>query len=139
MKRELYINGKDAYVTWGISLDNQSLSALMTPPPVKDFIKNESRLSHGEVVIPVNPKVGPRDVTLTLNMVAYSESQFFYNYSSFCEELSTGILEISTSYQPNVLYKFTYISCNQFTQFVRQIAKLSLKLREPNPNDREVK
>ena len=42
MKEELFINGKDAYVEWGISMDNTSLSALMTPAPNKAFIESES-------------------------------------------------------------------------------------------------
>ena len=44
MKEELYINGKDAYTTWGISMDNNALSELMTPSSNKTFIENESRL-----------------------------------------------------------------------------------------------
>lgn len=39
---ELYINNKDAYTTWGISMDTSSLSSLMTPPPMKDFRKQIS-------------------------------------------------------------------------------------------------
>ena len=30
-QEELFINGKDAYTTWGISMDDTALSALMTP------------------------------------------------------------------------------------------------------------
>ena len=44
MKDELRINGKDAYTTWGISMDNNALSELMTPSSNKTFIENESRL-----------------------------------------------------------------------------------------------
>lgn len=43
MKDELRINGKDAYTTWGISMDNNALSELMTPSSNKTFIENESR------------------------------------------------------------------------------------------------
>ena len=42
MKDELYLNGKDAYTTWGISMDDTSLSELMTPTSNKVFIENES-------------------------------------------------------------------------------------------------
>ena len=44
MKDELYINGKDAYTTWGISMDSTSLSFLMTPSANKAYLENESRL-----------------------------------------------------------------------------------------------
>lgn len=40
MKDELRINGKDAYTTWGISMDNNALSELMTPSSNKTFIEN---------------------------------------------------------------------------------------------------
>ena len=48
---ELFINGKDAYTTWGISMDDTSLSALMTPAPNKDLVENKSRLEHGKRVM----------------------------------------------------------------------------------------
>ena len=38
-QEELFINGKDAYTTWGISMDDTALSALMTPAPNKEFIE----------------------------------------------------------------------------------------------------
>jgi hypothetical protein len=50
MEGEFYINDKDAYTTWGISMDTSSLSALMTPPPMKEFIENKSRLENGKRV-----------------------------------------------------------------------------------------
>lgn len=133
---EFYINGKDSYTTWGISMDTSSLSSLMTPPPMKEFIENKSRLEHGKRVVTSNPKIDERSLTLTFNLTAKSEEQFFARYNSFCEELATGVLHIKSKYQPNVVYKTIYISCNQFTQFMRGIAKFSLKLVETNPKDR---
>ena len=40
MEGEFYINDKDSYTTWGISMDTSSLSALMAPPPMKEFKEN---------------------------------------------------------------------------------------------------
>ena len=54
MEGEFYINDKDSYTTWGISMDTSSLSALMAPPPMKEFIENKSRLENGKRVILVN-------------------------------------------------------------------------------------
>lgn len=136
MEGEFYINDKDAYTTWGISMDTSSLSALMTPPPMKEFIENKSRLGNGKRVITSNSKIDERNITLTFNLTAKSEDQFFTRYNSFCEELATGVLHIRSKYQPNVVYKTIYLSCNQFTQFMRGIASFSLKLVEPNPADR---
>ena len=136
MEGEFYINDKDAYTTWGISMDTSSLSALMTPPPMKEFIENKSRLENGKRVITSDSKIDERNITLTFNLTAKSEDQFFVRYNSFCEELATGVLHIRSKYQPNVVHKTIYLSCNQFTQFMRGIASFSLKLVEPNPADR---
>lgn len=138
MKDELYINGKDAYISWGISMDNTSLSDLMTPVANKEFIENESRLEHGKQVIVSNHRLDTRNLTLKINLIASSEQQFFDRYNSFCKELATGILEIKTKYQPDVVYKTIYQSCSQFSQFMRGIGKFTLKLNEPNPNDRTI-
>lgn len=138
MEGQLFINNKDAYTTWGISMDTSSLSALMTPAPNKEFIENSSRLEHGKRIISSNPKVDARDITLTINLTAKNEQQFFDRYLSFCSELETGVLNIKTSFQPNVVYKMIYLSCSQFTQFMRGIASFSLKLNEPNPKDRNL-
>lgn len=136
MTGELYMNGKDAYATWGISMDGTSLSALMTPAPSKVLIENKSRLEHGKSVVTSNPKQDERSLTLQINLTAPNADVFFARYNSFCEELATGVLEIKTKYQPTVVYKTIYLSCSQFSQFMQGIGKFSLKLNEPNPNNR---
>lgn len=136
MVGELYINSKDAYSNWGISMTTSSLSALMAPPPNKEFIENKSRLEHGKRVITTNPKVDERNLSLELQLTAKTESEFFSRLSKFFQELETGVLNIRTKYQPTITYKTIYLSCGNFTQFMRGIAKFTLKLCEPNPKDR---
>ena len=138
MKGELFINGKDAYTEWGVSMDTASLSALMTPAGIKDLPENKSRLEHGKRVITDAKviKIEERQLTLTINLTARNEDEFFMKYNSFCNELSTGKLNIRTKYQPEVMYRTIYKSCNQFSQFMRGIAHFSLRLEEPNPTDR---
>lgn len=136
MTGELFINGKDAYTTWCISMDDTALSALMTPAPNKEFIENKSRLRNGKQVVSVNPKADERSLTLQINLTAKDEAQFFARYALFCQELEKGVLNIRTKYQPDVTYKTIYLSCSQFSQFMRGIGKFSLKLNEPNPKDR---
>lgn len=138
MTGELFINGKDAYAEWGISLDDTSLSALMTPPPNKELIENSSRLEHGKRVITDNVKVDERNLTLQINLTAPTKDLFFDRYLSFCNELKTGTLNIRTKYQPAVLYRTIYVSCNQFSQFMQGIGKFVLKLNEPNPENRNL-
>ncbi|MBD9109668.1 hypothetical protein [Bacteroides nordii] len=137
MKEELIINGENADEKWGISLGESSLSELMTPPANKAFIENESRLQHGKQILVANPKVEARNLTLQLNLTAATKSAFFDKYNLFCKEvLATGVLNIETGYQEEVVYKTIYVSCSQFSQFMQGIAKFSLKLIEPDPSDR---
>lgn len=87
MKGELYINGKDAYETWGMSLSDTSLSALLTPPPNKDYIESKSRLKHGKSVILDNVKVDERDVTLQVHFTAKNESSSSRGTPRFAKNL----------------------------------------------------
>lgn len=137
LKGQLYINGKDAYLTWGIFLDETALSALMTPAPNKEFISNKYRSKNGKSVIKHNPRLDEREITLPFNMTAKDSDTFLTNYARFCEEvLARGELVISTRFQPNVWYRCIYLSCTQFSQCIREMAKFSLKLNEPDPSDR---
>lgn len=134
---QLYINGKDAYLTWGIFLDETALSALMTPAPNKEFISNKYRSKDGKSVIKHNPRLDEREITLPFNMTAKDTDTFMTNYARFCEEvLAKGELVIHTRFQPNVWYRCIYLSCTLFSQFIREMAKFSLKLNEPDPSDR---
>jgi len=137
MNGELYINGQDAWTTWGIGMDSSGLSALMTPAPVKDFVSNESRLEHGRQYITTHPRLKERELTLRLSLYAPTVSLFYSRYASFCKDvLATGIVNISTKYQEGVVYHCLYQSCAQYTQYRGKVARFSLRLVEPNPTDR---
>lgn len=137
-KGELFINGKDAYTEWGLSMDSTSLSTLMTPPPNKSYIKNKSRTQNGARVNNSNPKVDERDLTLQINITAITEEEFFRKYISFCQVLAEGTLDISTKYQPDVIYRTLYESCQQFSEFMRGIGKFILRITEPDPTNRNI-
>ena len=137
MKAALKINGKDARAAWGMSLDQKGLSALMTPPPMKDNVKNVSRAAHGTQVMRQYARMGARTVNVILQFSARSEEEFWARYSSFCEELKTGFLTIETKYQPGVVYRMEYNSCTQFMEYGRGMAKFNLKLTENDPSDRD--
>lgn len=137
---KLYINGKDAYSTWGIFLEDGSLSTLMTPAPCKEFISNKYRSKSGKHVIKHNPRLDEREITLAFCMTADTIEAFLTNYGKFCDDvLATGELVIRTSFQPDTYYRCIYLSCTQFSQYMRRLAKFSLKLNEPDPSDRGAK
>lgn len=135
-KGELFINGKDAYDSFGLSLTDGALSALMTPPPIKELIESTYRKRPGKVVIPKDVVLDSRDLNLEMHITAPNRTSFLSRYNSFCNELKGGVLVINTSFQPGVYYRMIYVSCTQFSQFIGQLAKFSLKLNEPDPTNR---
>lgn len=90
MEGEFYINDKDAYTTWGISMDTSSLSALMTPPPMKEFIENKSRLENGKRVITSDSKIDERNITLTFNLTAKAKISFLLDIILFVKNSPLG-------------------------------------------------
>lgn len=139
MKGECYINNKDAYEMWGITLGDTSFAALLAPPPLKDYIKNKSALLDGTQVVCdeyVHPKVDERDLQLVFYLRARDLAEFRSRYASFSEELAKGIIDIRTKYQPGVIYHLLYLSCAQFSQFNGRLAKLVIRFNEPNPQNR---
>lgn len=121
-----------------MSLASKGLSALMTPAPQKDIIKNKSRLEHGARINNHNPRVDERDVTVEFHISADNEADFFDKYARLCAVLEQGNLIINTSYQAGVYYKMQYVSCSQFAEYLFGIAKFTLRLTEPNPKDRSL-
>lgn len=108
----------------------------MCPPPMKDYIEDESRLEHGKRVITEGAKVAGREVTLTLSLFAGDETAFYSHLNAFCTELEKATLDIELECQAGTIYKCIYKQCSQFTQYNGRLAKFSLKLEEPNPKDR---
>lgn len=135
---KLYINGKDARATWGVvTEDSSTLSALMTPAGKKERISNDNTLENGSRYITSGVKVAEREVSLPLQFTAPTENEFLRRYKAFCDDVLTAeTIEIQTTFDPGVVYKFIYESCTQFTQYYRFIAKFTLKLVEPDPTDR---
>lgn len=136
MRGELFINGYDAWLKWGITMNTTSLSTLLTPASMKDYPKNSVRIEHGTRYITNNVKQAERDLSLQIDLVASGMTDFMSKYEAFCAQLATGKVNIKTKYQPNVTYKCLYISCTQYSMRSGKVGKFTLKLKEPNPNDR---
>ena len=116
-----------------------SLTALLTPAPVKGYIENKSALIHGKQVLSGEenpPKIDERDLQLVFAIKAKNLTEFLTKYSNFVKELEKGKLNIRTKYQPGVVYHLLYVSCQQFKQFNGRLGKFILKLNEPNPKNR---
>lgn len=139
MKNKCRINKKDAYLTWGVILSESAVNALRTPAPMKANVENKSRLEHGKRVIygSATARVDERDLTLVIYIRAYNQTQFDVRYDSFIEEIQKGRIEIELTDRPNIVYRCDYINASQFSQFNGRLGKLTLKVNEPNPKDRE--
>lgn len=137
MRERIYINGKDAYKEWGLSLESDGLNALLAPIPMKPFIENKSTQEHGKAIYPVNPRIDERDVQIAINILASSNAQFIERYHSFMIELQKGIFRIHIVYAGiDETFNMVYLSCQQFSQFNMRCAKFLLRLNEPNPANR---
>lgn len=135
MKHETYINGVDAYATYGITLQDSALATLMTPPEMKDYITSEIRTENGKRYFG-NARQASRELSLGFNLTASSREEFFKRYNAFCEVLTAGKFTLRTKYQPGVTYTLYYNDCSQYQQLIDGIAKFTLKVTEPNPADR---
>ena len=92
MERNAFINGKNIWSTWGAELMDGALEAILTPPPVKDYIENDSRLEHG-IQITSSPeicKMDSRELSLPFFITGNSQSDYLDKYSSFVSELVKG-------------------------------------------------
>ena len=133
-----FINGHDASY-YGITFDDSAVSALLTPAPAKERIKNKIRTQHGTKVTKGEntEKVDERSLNLNFNIHALNKADFFDKYGKFCSEvLETGHVNISTTFIPNMEFKCLYESCPQMQEFRFQLGKYQLRLNEPNPKDR---
>lgn len=143
-----YINSttRDTYTRWGITLAETSVTALMTPPPLKSYITNKSALAHGKQVLTDSgnvPKVDERDVQLVFALEAKTLAQFFMRYNSFCNEMKKGAMTLllhvweGDSYI-KITYNLTFNSCSQYSEYNGRLARFVLKVNEPNPENRTV-
>lgn len=136
------INGQDwidAFLQWGVSFSETGLSSLMTPAPNKPPVENKSRAEHGKVTITGKQwvKKDERDVTVEMHIVAVNKSDFWDKYDRFCSEvLDYGYIELMNGYVPTKVFRMNYQNCTQFSEFMQEMAKFSLRLNEPDPSNR---
>lgn len=132
----LTINGQDAYTTWGISLDEQGLSRLMTPAPHKEPVQNKNMAMNGTHIVGAVTYKDVRTISLPMHIKAPTKAAFLQNYANFCSSvLDTGWLHISVSYLPGKVFHFIYEDCQQFSEFMCEMAHFTLSLSEPDPTN----
>ena len=135
---ELYINGKDAWTTWGVSMGDGFLDALDAPLSMKDYIENESRLENGKHVDTANAKISSREITLQFTITGNDENDYRTKKKSFQTELQSGKFTVKVPILGNEVFKFVYTgkSISYGLSLSRRFGRFSTKVSEPDPTDR---
>lgn len=138
MTEDLFINGKDAFITWGVRMGDGFLDTIDGFNQMKDYIENESRLEHGKRVITDNAKVASREITLQFTIEGNSESDYRIKKKAFQTELEKGVINIKIPTLGSDIYKLIYLgkSLSYGLSPDRCFGKVSSKFCEPNPIDR---
>ena len=139
MTGDLFINNQDAYAAWGVNMGNGFIDALDAPLPMKEYIENESRATHGKQVITANARVDSREVTLEFTLAGTSEQDYRAKKNAFCAELQKGALDIRVPALGTQTYHLVYTgkSAGYGLSLDRCFGRLSAKFAEPDPADRE--
>ena len=139
MKGDLYINGKDAWTTWGVNMGDGFLDAIDSFVPMKDHIENDSRLEHGKQVLVVEPRVASRDLTLHFTIMGSNESDYRNKRKAFEAELQKVNVDIRVPVLGSDVYHLIYLgkSVSYAMNMSRTFSTMSSKFEEPNPMDRD--
>ena len=141
MKRDLLINGYDAYAM-GIAMGSGFIASLRAPASLKDFVENDDPKKDGkQVIYPEEPKVAARDLTLTFVIFGDTLTEHTLNYNSFIELLKRGKMDISVPLISADIYHLTYIGNSGSYMMSADLttSQLTVKFNEPNPANRVAK
>lgn len=134
MKNDLYINGKNAFDTWGVFLEDGSEEALLKPADPKGYARNNMRSQSGVQVFVQNPQPDERDIILTLCVTAISRTDYLAKYQSFIDEISNGWVLLD--YKPlKTTYKLIATGF-QSLSYSERLGRLSVRFNEPNVKER---
>lgn len=138
MTGDLFINGKDAWNTWGVRMGDGFLDAIDSFNEMKDYIEDESRLEHGKRLITENVRVSSREITLQFTIEGSSENDYRIKKKSFQEELEKGNVNIKVPILGNEIYRLVFLgkSISYGLSPDRCFGKVSSKFCEPNPTNR---
>lgn len=128
MTNQLYINEKDAWLTWGAFLIADSLDNLLLPPSPKPYIENNFRSQHGKQVFIVEPKKDARDVQVEFCILAASHQEYLIAYKKFIDELMDGLVIMRVPFI-DMEFKLTvssFLSLGYYGKF----GKLSIRFNE---------
>ena len=131
------INGKNAFDEWGVNMGDSFLNTLLTPPPVKEYCENKSRLEDGKRVLLGNKKDDEREISLTFTIQGENQSDYISKYKAFMEEMSSGLVSINVPVLGSDIYHVYYKNAVSYAMSLdRTFSKITMKVCEPNPTNR---
>lgn len=135
---DLYINGNDAFTTYRVRMGEGFINALKTPPPLKSFITNKSRASHGQTIITSSVRKDSRDITLSFVIDAHNKVELDTYYTAFLSMLESVTVNIYVpaigEYLFRLVYKGTNVRYNE--TYAGTSATISATFTEPDPTNR---
>lgn len=128
----------DAYTQWGLSLEDEGLSRLITPRPHKQPVTNKNVTADGARVIEAT--IGYEDertLTLPMHITAPDKATFWSRYHSFVSNvLSQGKISLRSNYFKNgstfIVFNLIYQDVQNFTEFMQEMAKFDVVFYESN-------
>lgn len=135
MERELFLNGKDAWVEYGIDMLFGAYAALICPAAAKEYVTNEARTDHGKEYAE-GMRFDERSIALPLGIRAKDRDEFYTRFTKFVKEVcAAGDIAISTGYDENIYY-CKYKSVTALTEYNGRKGTFVLNLIEANPMNR---
>lgn len=135
----LYINGKDAWLTWRAFLIEDSFNNLMQEPDLKDYVVNDFRSEPGKRVLITNPQPTDRNIQLMFDIQGDSILDYNKKKTALLEEMKKGMFELKVI--PLMTIYKVYLPPGYFLNLNSDpglsSGKLSIRLNEPNPTDRK--
>ena len=131
------INGTDIG-DFGAALVKGAYEALLTPPPTKAYVQNDSRLQHGKRVIVENAddvKFDSREVSFTVFFEGNTRGAYLSGLSGFVTAITRGLIEFHCT-TLGITFKLLYLSCSKGKDYGLNAGTYTFRFLEPNPNDR---
>lgn len=122
----------DTWDQWGVGLEDGALDALMGFRPNKEPVVSKNVTVNGSFYVTGAGLVDERTVNVPFHIVASDKTDFLMKRTGFYEAIKDGLLTFRIMNPVQATYKFYYLSCNQYTQFLSGIAKFMLTMYESN-------
>ena len=137
---DLYINGNDALTMYRVRMGEGFVSTLKTPPPLKSFITNKSRASHGQTIITSSVKKDSRDITLSFIIDTNSKAELKTYYSAFLAVLEGVAVNIYVPAIGQYTFRLVYRGTNvRYSEtYAGTSATISASFTEPDPTNRSM-